>query len=132
MDSAACGHIPVVATSMSSVPVDQTLHDDGSRVKAWLSGVDWSSLPNTELAPVILLLMGVRPTPWGEWALDTYHHDQIGHHSGPAGLHVPCASEATLDCETTEQYSQRRIDCESCCATVTQLNSDLLPPGANL
>ena len=65
MDSAACGHISVMATSMSSVPVDQTLHDDGSRVKAWLSGVDWSSPPNTELAHAILLPMGVRPTSQG-------------------------------------------------------------------
>ena len=65
MDSAACGHIFVMATSMSSVPVDQTLHDDGSRVKAWLSGVDWSSPPNTELAYFILLPMGVRPTSRG-------------------------------------------------------------------
>ena len=62
MDSAARWHISVMTTSMSSVPIDQTLHDDGSRVKAWLSGVDWSSPPNTELASVILLPMGVRPT----------------------------------------------------------------------
>ena len=66
MDSAACGHISVMTTSMSSVSVNQTLHDDGSRVKAWLSGVDWSSPPNTELAPVILLPMGVRPTSQGK------------------------------------------------------------------
>ena len=65
MDSAASGRISVMATSMSSVPIDQTLHDDGSRVKAWLSGVDLNSPPNTELAPVILLPMGVRPTSQG-------------------------------------------------------------------
>ena len=65
MDSAACGHISVMATSMSYVPVDQTLHDDGSRVKAWFSGIDRSSPPNAELAPVILLPMGVRPTSRG-------------------------------------------------------------------
>ena len=65
MDSAACGHISIMATSMSSVPVDQTLHDDGSCVKAGLSGVDWNSPPNTELAPVILLPMDVRPTSQG-------------------------------------------------------------------
>ena len=65
MDSAASGHISVMATSMSSVPIDQTLYDDGSRVKAWFSGVDRSSLPNTELAPIILLPMGVRPTSQG-------------------------------------------------------------------
>ena len=65
MDSAATGHIYVMATSMSSVPIDQTLHDDGSRVKTWLSGVDLSSPPNTELASVILLPMDVRPTSRG-------------------------------------------------------------------
>ena len=65
MDSAACGHISVMTTSMSSVSVNQTLHDDGSHVKAWLSRVDWSSPPNTELASVILLPMGVRPTSRG-------------------------------------------------------------------
>ena len=65
MDSAACGHISIMATSVSSVPVDQTLHDDGSRVKARPSGVDWNSPANTELAPVILLPMGVRPTSRG-------------------------------------------------------------------
>ena len=37
-----------------------------------------------------------------------------------------------MDCEPTEQYSQRQIDCESCYVTVTQLNSDLLLPGENL
>ena len=65
MDSAAGGRISVVAFSMSPIPIDQTLHDDESRVKAWLSRVDRSSPPNTELAPVILLPMGVRPTHWG-------------------------------------------------------------------
>ena len=63
MHSTASGRISVVATSMSPVPIDQALHDDGSRVKAWFPGVDRSSSPNTELAPVILLPMSVRPTP---------------------------------------------------------------------
>ena len=63
MDSAACGHISVMATSMSSVPVNQTLHDDGSRVKAWFPGVDRNSSPSTALVPIILLPMSVRPTP---------------------------------------------------------------------
>ena len=65
MYSAASGRISIVATSMSPVPFEQTLHEDGSRDRAWFPGVDWSSSANTELAPVILLPMGVRPTPWG-------------------------------------------------------------------
>ena len=65
MHSTASGRIFVRATSMSSVPIDQALHDDGSRVKAWFPGVDRSSSPHTELTPVILLPICVRPTPRG-------------------------------------------------------------------
>ena len=63
MHSTACGYISVESTSMGSVPVDQPLHDNGSRVEAWFSGVDWNSSPRTELTPVILLPRSVRPTP---------------------------------------------------------------------
>ena len=66
-----------------------------------------------------------------EWALDAYHHDRIGYHIGHVDLRVPHAAEAILGYEPTGLYSQRRIDCESCCVTVTQLNSDLLLPGVN-
>ena len=65
MDSAASGRISIMATSMSSVPIEQALHDGGSRVKAWIPRVDRSSSPYTELAPVILLPMSVRSTSWG-------------------------------------------------------------------
>ena len=63
MHSTACGYISVESASMGSVPVDQTLHDSGSRVEAWFSGVDWSSSPRTELTPVILTPRSVRPFP---------------------------------------------------------------------
>ena len=55
MHSAAGGYISIVTFSVSSVPVDQTLNDDGSRIKAWFPGVDWNSSPATVLASVILL-----------------------------------------------------------------------------
>ena len=61
--STARGRISVESTSMGSVPVDQALHDNGSRVEAWFSGVDWNSSPRTELTSVILLPRSVRPTP---------------------------------------------------------------------
>ena len=38
--SAAGGYISVITLSVGSVPVDQTLNDDGSRIKAWFPGVD--------------------------------------------------------------------------------------------
>ena len=63
MHSTACGRISVESASMGSVPVDQTLHDNGSRVEAWFSGVDRNSSPRTELTSVILLPRSVRPTP---------------------------------------------------------------------
>ena len=53
--SAAGGYISVITLSMGSVPVDQTLNDDGSCIKAWFSGVDWNSSPATVLASVVLL-----------------------------------------------------------------------------
>ena len=53
--SAAGGYISVITLSMGSVLVDQTLNDDGSRVKAWFSRVDWNSSPAIVLASVILL-----------------------------------------------------------------------------
>ena len=55
MHSAAGGYISVITLSMGSVPVDQTLNDDGSRIKAWFSGVDWNSSPATVRASVIVL-----------------------------------------------------------------------------
>ena len=62
MHSTACGRVSVESASMGSVPVDQTLHDNGSRVEAWFSGVDWNPSPCTVLTPVILLPRSVRPT----------------------------------------------------------------------
>ena len=55
MHSAAGGYIFVVTLSVGSVSVDQTLNDDGSRIKAWFPGVDWNSSPATVLASIILL-----------------------------------------------------------------------------
>lgn len=63
MHSTACGRISVESASMGSVPVDQTLHDNGSRVEAWFSGVDWNPTPCTVLTPIIWLPRSVRPTP---------------------------------------------------------------------
>ena len=63
MHSTACGCISVESASMGSVPVDQTLRDNGSRVGAWFSGVGWDPSPCTVLTPVILLPRSVRPTP---------------------------------------------------------------------
>ena len=65
MYSAAGGYISVVTLSMGSVPVDQALNDDGSRIKAWFPGVDWNSLPATVLASIILLSRCVGSAPWG-------------------------------------------------------------------
>ena len=53
--SAAGGYVSVITLSVDSVPVDQTLNDDESRVKAWFSRVDWNSSAATVLASVILL-----------------------------------------------------------------------------
>ena len=55
MHSAAGGCISVVTLSVGSIPVDQALNDDGSRIKAWFSGVDWNPSPATVLASIILL-----------------------------------------------------------------------------
>ena len=55
MYSTARGHFSVECTTMGSVPVDQTLHDNGSRVEAWFSRVDWNSSSATVLASVIWL-----------------------------------------------------------------------------
>ena len=55
MHSAAGGYISVITLSVGSVPVDQTLNDDGSRIKAWFPGVDWNPSPTTVLASIILL-----------------------------------------------------------------------------
>ena len=55
MYSAAGRCISVVTFSVSSVPVDQTLNENGSRIKAWFPGVDWNPSPNTVLASIILL-----------------------------------------------------------------------------
>src|SRR4051794_38593314 len=62
MNPAAGGNVSVMAFSVSSIPVDQTLNDNGSRIKAWLPGVDWKPTPNTVLASVILLPRDVRST----------------------------------------------------------------------
>ena len=63
MYSTARGYISVECASMGSVPVDQPLHDNGSRVEAWLSGVNWNPTPCTVLTPIIWLPRSVRPTP---------------------------------------------------------------------
>ena len=63
MYSTARGRISVWSTSMGSVPVDRALHDNGSRVEAWLPGVNWNSTPCTVLTPIIWLPRSVRPTP---------------------------------------------------------------------
>ena len=55
MHSAVDGYISVITLSVGSVPVHQTLNDDGSHIKAWFPGVDWNSLRATVLASVILL-----------------------------------------------------------------------------
>ena len=67
----------------------------------------------------------------GKWALDAYHLGRVGFHIGLADSRALHAAEAIWGCEPTEPYSQRRIDCEFCCATETRLNSDLLLPGAD-
>src|SRR3954465_14958169 len=50
---------------VSSVPVDQTLNENGSRIKAWFPGVDWNPSSNAVRASVILLSRHIRSTPWG-------------------------------------------------------------------
>ena len=132
MNSAAGGHISVVAFSVSSVPVNQTLHDNGSRIKAWFPGVDRSSSANTVLASVILLPRDVRPTSWGRSG-----------HSTPI---ITIKSVIILVTPTFTSLAPRRQSWAmsrlnyirsdgstvSCCATVTQLNSDLPLLRANL
>ena len=59
MHSAAGGYIFVITLSVGSVPVDQTLNDDGSHVKAWFPRVDWNSSFAAMGAPVLLPPMHV-------------------------------------------------------------------------
>ena len=65
MHSAAGGCIFAITLSVGSVPVDQTLNDDGSRIKAWFPRVNWNPSPATVLASIILLSRCVGSTPWG-------------------------------------------------------------------
>ena len=55
MHPAAGRVISIVAISVCSVPVNQTLNENGTRVKAWLPGVDWNPSPTTVRASVIVL-----------------------------------------------------------------------------
>ena len=55
MHPAAGRVISIMAFSMRSVPVNQTLNENGSRVKARLPGVDWNPSPTTVRASVIVL-----------------------------------------------------------------------------
>ena len=71
MHSTACGRISVESASMGSVPVDQPLHDNGSRVEAWLSGVNRNPTPCTVLTPIIWLPRSIRPTH-RIWAMARY------------------------------------------------------------
>ena len=63
MHSAAGGYTSVITLSVGSVPVDQALNENGSRIEAWLAWVDWSSALVTVTAPVIVLPRNVRRTP---------------------------------------------------------------------
>ena len=55
MHPAAGRVISIVAISVCPVPVNQTLNENGSRVKARLPGVDWNPSPTTVRASVIVL-----------------------------------------------------------------------------
>ena len=55
----------IMALSVSSVSVDQALHENRSRIKAWLPGVNWNTSPNTVRASVFMLPRHVQPTPRG-------------------------------------------------------------------
>ena len=55
MHSDAGRIISIVAISVCPVPVNQTLNENGSRVKARLPGVDWNPSPTTVRASVIVL-----------------------------------------------------------------------------
>ena len=57
--------ISIMAFSVCSVPVNQTLNENRSRIKARLPGVDWNPSPTTMRAPVILLARHIRLTPRG-------------------------------------------------------------------
>ena len=65
MHSATGGYISVITLSVGSVPVDQTLNGDGSRIKAWFPGVDRNPSLATVLASIILPSRHIGPTPWG-------------------------------------------------------------------
>ncbi|VAH02624.1 unnamed protein product [Triticum turgidum subsp. durum] len=43
-----------MAISVSSVSVDQALHENRSRIKAWLPGVDWNTSSDTVRASVVM------------------------------------------------------------------------------
>ena len=57
--------ISIMALSVSSVSVDQALHENRSRIKAWLPGVDWNTSHNTMRMCVFMLPRRVRPAPRG-------------------------------------------------------------------
>ena len=122
-----------MAFSVSSLPVDQTLNDNGSRIKAWFSRGRLEPFVQHCVGACHPAVEGRTTHPLGEeWALDAARRYQIGLHIDHVDPHVPHAAEAILGCEPTELYLQRRIDCESYYATAIQLNFDLLLPGANL
>ena len=62
MHPAAGRVISIVAISVCSVPVNQTLNENRSRIKAWLPWVDWySSL--AAVRAIIMLPRHICPTP---------------------------------------------------------------------
>ena len=63
MQSAATRTISARVFSMRSVPIDQALDENGSRIEARLSWVDWSSPLVTIRAPVIVPPGRVRSAP---------------------------------------------------------------------
>ena len=63
MNPAASRIISIMAFSMCFVPVNQTLNENRSRIKAWLPWVDWYPSLAAVGASVIILPRHIRPTP---------------------------------------------------------------------
>ena len=63
MHPAAGWVIPIVAISVCSVPVNQTLNEDRPCIKPWLPWVDWDPSLIIVRAPIIILPGHIRSAP---------------------------------------------------------------------
>ncbi|VAI81954.1 unnamed protein product [Triticum turgidum subsp. durum] len=104
---AAGGYISVSTFSVGYVPVDQTLNENGSRIKAWLPGVDWNPSPNTVRAFVILPSRHLARLLYACGAHVTFVHTQFNYRrlvgaKGEAAVRPPSATAARFRVEVIE------------------------------